>query len=263
MYADAISSSIVGYSRANVPALWSVFSPVFKGVSTENNVVYLSQITPMLADGTALTGDAKVAAYVLNDTTYGIYGSPYRWYSSLDGWSVDGTTKIADNAVTLPVGAGFAVYNNVKTKDGVESTAKGSVATAIAFLVSGEVDLVCQNAIPALWSVSGNNSPVQRYLSDFVPTLPNGTALTGDAKVAVYTLNDTTYGIYGTPYRWYASLGGWSLDGTTKLADDAVTFEPGEGFAVYNNIKTKDGVESTAKGSVASAIIFNTKSPLE
>ena len=257
-----VSSDIVGYSRASVPALWSVFAPVFKGVATENNVVYLSQVTPMLADGTALTGDGKVFAYVLSDTTYGVYGTPYKWYPSLGGWSLDGTAKIGDTDVELTVGAGFAVYNNVKVKNGVESTAKGSTNTAIGFMVSGAVDLVCQNAIPVLWSVSGNNSPGQRNLSDFVPTLTDGTALTGDGKVFVYTLSDTTYGVYGTPYKWYPSLGGWTLDGTNKIGDSEVVFAAGEGFAVYNNVKMKNGVESTAKGSTNTAIIFNTKSPL-
>ena len=257
-----VSSDIVGYSRANVPALWSVFSPVFKGVATENNVVYLSQITPMLADGTAIGTDAKVFAYVITDADNGVYGLPYKWYPSLGGWSLNGTEKIADDAIVLNVGAGFAVYNDVKMKAGVESYSKGSTNVAIAFMVSGEVDLVCQNAIPALWSVSGNNSPVQRYLSDFVPTLTDGTAINTDAKVFVYMLDDADNGVYSQPYKWYPSLGGWSANGTAKIGDEDVVIGSGVGFAVYNDVKMKAGVESYSKGSTNVAIIFNTKSPL-
>ena len=258
------SENIVGYQRASVPALWSVFSPVFKGVSTENNVVYLSQVTPVLADGTAIATSAKVFAYVMTDADNGIYGLPYMWYPSLGGWTLDGTSKIGDTDVPLSVGAGFAVYNNVKMKAGVESYSKGSTNVAIAFMVSGEVDLVCQNVIPALWSVTGNNSPVSRYLSDFVPKMADGeTALTTDAKVFVYMLDDADNGVYSAPYMWYPSLGGWTLDGTAKIADDAVAIGSGVGFAVFNNVKTKAGVESYSKGSVQAPIVFKTKNPLE
>ena len=261
MHADVTSANIVGYSNASVPSYWSVFAPIFKNCDA-TGTVYLSQITPKFDGNTALTGDGKVSVQVIEDSSIGAYGQIYNWYSTLGGWSVDGAVKIADDAVPLTTGAGFAIYNNVKAKSGAESYAKGSANVAIVILCSGEVDLVCKNAIPTFWSVTGNNSPVKRYLSNFIPTLEDGTALTGDGKVSVQKIEDVQIGAYGQIYNWYSTLGGWSVDGAVKIADDAVPFEPGEGFAIYNNVKMKSGVESYAKGSTNVPILLKTKSPL-
>ena len=263
VHADVSSANIVGYSNASVPSYWSVFAPIFKNCDASGKV-YLSQITPKFNADTALNSDGNVFIQVIEDSTAGAYGQIYLWFSSLGGWSADeGKTKIADDAVPLTTGAGFAICNNVKAKSGAESYSKGSANVAIVILCSGEVDLVCKNTVPSLWSVSGNNSPVKRYLSNFTPTLEDGTPLNSDGNVFVQKIEDANAGAYGQIYLWFSSLGGWSADeGKTKIADDAVPFEPGEGFAICNNVKMKSGAESYSKGSTNVPILLNTKSPL-
>lgn len=261
--ADVSSANIVGYSNATIPSYWSVFAPIFKNCDA-SGTVYLSQLTPKFDANTALTSDGKVYIQIIENASAGAYGTMYKWYTKLGGWSGDnGQTKIAEDAVPLSTGAGFAIRNDVTAKGGVESYSKGAEYVSIVILCSGEVDLVCQNTIPSLWSVAGNNSPVKRYLSDFTPTLTDGTALISDGKVYIQKIENVTAGGYGTMYKWYAKLGGWSGDnGQTKIAATDVPFEPGEGFAIRNDVTMKGGVESYSKGAENVPILLNTKSPL-
>ena len=254
--ADVVSSDIVGYGYYQVPAGYSIFSPVFKSVSGEN--FDLNDITPTTTNRVALTGNAKVTVFKL--TTTGAYGTSYAWYPAV-GWSADGgTTGVSDGVVTFTSGEGFAMSSTYKELNGVESTNKKAVAAPMAMLVSGEVDLVCKNAVPYGYSISGNATPLPLDLNDITPITTNSVALTGNAKVTVFKLG--TAGTYETSYAWYPSVG-WSADGgATGLANGIVTFTAGEGFALSSTYKELNGVESTNKKAVGAPLLLQLKKPL-
>ena len=258
--ADVVSSDIVGYQNVEVINGYSLFTATFKNIG-ETETFDLNTLVPKTPAGVDISGDAKVQIFVLDDA--GNYGDTIAWYGkTLRGWSKDsGATKISDGEVTVGNGKGFAVYNNLKVNaNGVEAT-KNATASSLIFLVSGKVDLTCQNVAVSGYSVNGNSTPVSIDLGAIVPKTPAGVAVTGDAKIQIFLLDDA--GNYGDTIAWYGkTLVGWSKDsGATKLAVNEVTLEPGKGFAIYNNLKVNaNGVEAT-KNATASAVVLQLPVP--
>ena len=251
-----VSSDIVGYGYYQVPAGYSIFSPVFKSV--DSTTVDLNEITPTTTNRVALTGNAKVTIFKLS--TSGAYGTSYAWYPAV-GWSSDnGATGVSDGVVTFTSGEGFALSSTYKELNGVESTNKKAVAAPMAMLVSGKVDLECKNMIPYGYSISGNATPLPLDLNDITPITTNSVALTGNAKVTVFKLGSN--GAYETSYAWYPAVG-WSSDnGATGVTTGVVTFTAGEGFALSSTYKELNGVESTNKKATAAPLLLQLKKPL-
>lgn len=255
-----VSSDIVGYQQVEVINGYSLFTVTFKNIG-ETESFDLNNLVPQTPAGVDISGDNKVRVYVLDDA--GNYGDTIAWYGkTLQGWSKDsGATKIADGEVTVGNGKGFAVYNNLKVNaNGVEAT-KNATASSLVFLVSGKVDLTCQNIAVSGYSVNGNSTPVTIDLGSIVPKTPAGVTLTGDNKVRIYLLD--AEGNYGDTIAWYGkTLVGWSKDsGATKIAEGEVTLAPGKGFAIYNNLKVNaTGVEAT-KNATASPVVLQLPIP--
>jgi hypothetical protein len=240
-----------------VPYGFSVFTATFKDVANEG--IDLNSLKPTTTAGVTLTGDGKATVYVLG--TDGNYGTSVMWYGSKGYWSKDnGATKIADGEVVIKNGEGFALNNSLKTLDGAESTNRKAVESPAAITVSGEVDLICSNVVPFGYSINGNSTPIAFDLRDVVPQTPAGVAITGDGKATVYLLG--TDGNYGTSIIWYGSKGFWSQDnGSTEIKETIIP--PGVGFALNNGLKIKDGVESTARGSVESSAVLKLPAPIK
>ncbi len=250
-----VSSDIVGYQQVEVINGYSLFTVTFKNIG-ETTAFDLNTLVPQTPAGVDISGDAKVRVYVLDDA--GNYGDAITWYGkTLKGWSKDdGATKIADGEVSIDNGKGFAVYNNLKVNaNGVEAT-KNATPSSLIFLVSGKVDLTCQNIAASGYSVNGNSTPVSIDLSTIVPKTPAGVTVSGDSKIRIYLLDDA--GNYGDAITWYGkTLVGWSTDdGATKIATGSVMLSPGKGFAVYNNLKVNaNGVEATKNASASPVVL--------
>ena len=259
--AGVVSSGIVGYQNVDLANGFSLFTATFKGIGDETTFD-LTDMVPKTPAGADITGNGKVQIYLLD--TAGNYGTAYMWYGSLGGWSTDGSSKVLSGTVTIGDGVGVAVYNQLKVlaTTGVESTARTAVSTNAVFQVSGAVELTPANAAVSGFSLNGNNTPVAIDLTDITPVTPNGVTITGNGKVQIYLLD--TAGNYGTAYMWYGTLGGWSTDGTTVISEGDVTLKPGQGFAVYNQLKVlaTTGAESTARTAVASPAVLNLPSPV-
>ena len=94
-------------------------------------------------------------------------------------------------------------------------------------------------------------------LNSLRPTDPNGNVISlSDGTIYVCVLDSS--GNYGENIKWRGkTLGGWSKDGTTIIANGEVTIGEGVGIAVYNNIKVDgDGNETTKKTGVAAPAKF-------
>ncbi len=216
----------MGYQNVTLIAGWSAFTPTFKNVGDEK--FYLSQITPLKADGSAYTAKQCMGTiYVQCIADSGEYGTSYKYYSTLGGWSGDsGKTLIGDTDVPLNVGEGFVINNLTKN---------------VAMLrVSGEVDLACKNFLKTGWSICGNSTPVNLDLTKITPLKEDGSPFTAKqcmGTIYIQCLSDG--GEYGTSYKYYSTLGGWSGDsGKTKIADTDVPLPAGCAFAINNLTKS-------------------------
>ena len=240
-----------------MPYGYAIFTATFKDVS--NQGIDLNTLKPTTPAGVTITGDSKVTVFVLDEA--GNYGTPIVWYGSKGYWSKDnGASKIADKDVVIVNGKGFALNNTLKTLNGVESTGRQAKASPASFTVSGEVDLVCANAIPYGYSINGNSTPVAFDVRSIIPQTPKLVKITGDSKVTVFLLDKD--GNYGTPIVWYGSKNYWSQDnGATEIA--ATPLNPGQGFAVNNTLKTLNGVESTGRQAKASDAVLKIPTPIK
>ncbi len=258
-----VSSDIVGYQNVDLANGYSLFTATFKGIG-DVTTFDLTDMVPKTPGGVNITGNNKVQVFLLD--TAGNYGTTYSWYGSLGGWSTDnGESTIGSGAVTIGDGVGVAVYNQLKVlaTTGAESTARQAVSTNAVFQVSGAVELTPANATVSGYSLSGNSTPVAVDLAEITPVTTNGVTITGNNKVQVFLLD--TAGNYGTTYSWYGSLSGWSTDnGQSVVQAGAVKLNPGQGFAVYNQLKVlpATGAESTARQAVASPAVLNLPSPV-
>ena len=145
--------------------------------------------------------------------------------------------------------------------EGVEATGRGTTKSPATMLCSGEVDLVCKNAVPYNYSISGNSTPNRIYLSQITPCTPKGVAITGDNKITLQVVS--TEGQYGKSYVWSPTeFGGWSYDGK-KIADTDCPLNPGEGFAIINGLTVNaEGVEATGRGTTKSPALLALPSPI-
>ena len=227
-----LSTFVVGYSYVEVPAGWSMFTPVFDDVAsgdiTLGDIVVCNASGVEFDDTTAGSGRSrgKVKVYKM-DNTSGNLASSYLYtsagYASKPaswGW---GTNK----GVALTSGEGVVVYNGQGAK--------------VQFLVSGQVKLVPVLDIPAGWGIFGNNTPVDVTLGDIVLCNADGvefddtTAGSGRSrgKVKVYKMDNasgnlansylyTSAGYASKPASW-----GWG-------ANKEVSVAAGEALVVYN-----------------------------
>ena len=206
--------------------------------------------------------DGAIFVCVLDST--GNYGSNIEWRGkTLGGWSVDGTSIIADKQIMVGDGAGIVVFNNIRVdSSGNESIGKKAVKAPILLQVSGEVDLECRNLIPSGWSITGNSTPSDVKLNAIVPTDLNGNTISlTDGAVFICIIDED--GNYGDNIEWRGkTLGGWSVDGATVVSD-SVTIEAGKGFAINNTVKADaNGNESTGKKATATSIYLTLPSPI-
>ena len=208
-----------------------------------------------------------VKVLVLDES--GDYGDPIAWYGGKGTadpmWTKDGSKPIADGEVMIGNGCGVAVQNTVRVKDGAE-VAKGGDFSKIYFQVSGEVDLVCKNLISAKngFQISGNSTPVAINLKDVTPRLANGDAIKQNQTVKVLMLG--TDGNYGDPIAWYGGKGTatpmWTKNGSDPIADAEGELAAGQGFAVQNTVRVKDGAE-VAKGGDFSEVYLDLPLPIK
>lgn len=228
--ADVVSSDIVGYQQVPVASGYSLFTATFKDVGDGD--IDLCNITPVTAEGGSITAKGTIYAYKLDST--GAYGTAYRYYTNKSpvGW-YSGNTALTTGTVTFNAGEGIAVRN--------------ATGATIAFQVSGAVDLVCQNAIPTGYSVTGNSTPVSIDLTNITPLTAEGGAITAKGTIYLYQLDSA--GSYGTAYRYYTNKTpvGWYVGNTAVSAGD-VTLAAGDAVAVRN--------------ATGSSILFQLPSPV-
>ena len=207
---------------------FSLFTPTFKSVS--GTTVDLNAISFLQSDGTPFatsgkTGVCKGKLLIQKINADGSYATGYGWYSTLGGWSNDGTTLIENGVVTLEAGEGFAL-NNI-------------LGTTCLICVSGEVELTPRNAVATGFSLMGNSTPtvidlnnISFLQSDGTPFATSGKTGVCKGKLQIQKINAD--GSYATGYGWYSTLGGWSNDGATVIANGVVTLAAGESFAINN-----------------------------
>ena len=285
--------TVVGYQNVEVPSYWSVFTPTFKDVSGKTfDLVDLRpgiMVGGVLKDiGETLTSktsgnDRKIFIRKIDDAdpNVGVYGTAFYWSFLLDGWTSNSVDVIERGAVPLADGEGFAIRNDIKMNGSytAENYGPGSKYSPIRLRVSGEVDLVCKNAIPSYWSVTGNNTPVDLKLTDFRPFIEIGGVLKeigetlasktsgNDRKIFIRKIDDAdpTVGVYGTAYYWSFLLNGWTIDGSVVVTpENAPSIKSGEGFAIHNDVKTNSGktAENYGPGSKYSPIVLKVKNPI-
>lgn len=211
-----MSSDIVGYQQVPVSTGYSLFTATFKNVDESD--IDLTAITPINADGSAITAKGTVYAYKLDAS--GAYGTAYRYYTNKTpvGW-YSGNTALSSGDVSFSIGEGFAVRN--------------ATGSSIAFLVSGAVDLVCQTAIPTGYSITGNSTPVTIDLTEVTPKNADGSAITSKGTVYLYQLDAA--GAYGNAYRYYTNktpVGWYSGNAAVSVGD--VELSAGDAVAVRN-----------------------------
>ncbi|MBR4522958.1 MAG: hypothetical protein IKO64_01795 [Kiritimatiellae bacterium] len=242
------SENIVGYQKIEVGTGYSSFTPTFKDV--QGGELYLSSIVPTrtLSDSYATTGKnntckGKILVQLLSGG--GDYSEVYYFYSTdpnngtnynkwykLVGQTL---TEIGETEVTIPAGIGFAV-NNIT----------GNVSY---FQVSGSVDLVCQNVAATGYSMMGNSTPVDMYLTEITPmrsategyaTAGKNNTCKGKILVQLLTANGDYSEVYyfystdpnnGTNYNKWYKLVGQTL---TEVEATEVLLPAGTGFAVNN-----------------------------
>ena len=114
----------------------------------------------------------------------------------------------------------------------------------VLFRVSGEVDLICLNDIPAGYALYGNSTPATIKLSEIVMLHqdgePFGTGGSRRCNGAITVNKISAEGNYTDAYSFFtlAAKDGWYNDAGEKIENDKdVTFAPGEAFLIYNGYK--------------------------
>ena len=184
---------------------------------------------------------------MLSDAAHGAYSDIYffystdpkggsnffKWYKSVENV----LTEIGEKEVPISNGIGFAVNNET-----------GAVTY---FNVSGEVDPVAQNIACVGYSMMGNSTPVDMYLSDIRPMASatadyktSGKSGTCAGKIKVQLLSDADHGAYSDIYFFYSTdpKGGsnffkWykSVENVlTEIGEKEVLIPAGCGFAINN-----------------------------
>ena len=253
------SANIVGYQQVSIPSGYYIFTPTFKNIG-ENQQFDIKTLRPYLINGNAVSRNQTVKIFVLDNE--GNYGVAIVWYGSTGIWTKDGATAIADGEVMVGTGNGIAVQNTVKVNSSTGAeVAKGGVTTPIYFLVSGEVDLICQNVVPAGYMINGNSTPAAINLRNVTPRLPNGNAVSRNQTVKIFLLDDE--GNYGPAIVWYGATGIWTTDGSAEISTAEGALAVGQGFAVQNTVKVNasTGTE-VAKGGASTPIYLELPSPI-
>ena len=203
--------------------------------------------------GTAAANACAGAITVRKIASNGAYGQEYKYYgkNSADtfgpGWYVgdraaDGSNLVTtDNDVTLARGEGLIVYCG---------------KTAATFRVAGGVVLTATTVDVANgYSFGGNCTPVLVKLSE-VQCLRSdgeawlrtgfGTAAANACAGAITVRKIASNGAYGQEYKYYGRnsadtfgpgwyIGDRAADGSNLITtENDVTFEPGEGWIIYN-----------------------------
>jgi len=160
----------------------------------------------------------------------GNYTTAYSYYETpaKTGW-YNGDTKVEAGDVVLTKGEAILVNNQYK-------------GLPVLFRVSGEVDLIPTNVVPAGFALYGNSTPVTVNLSAIAMLHqdgePFGTSGARRCNGAIMVNKISTGGNYTTAYSYYETPAktGW-YDGDTKIEGNAVTFAPGEAFLINNQYK--------------------------
>ena len=205
----------------------SLFTPIFKSVS--NASFNLTDIQPRKSDTTEFgTGGStrcngaikinKISSDGNYTATYSYYETPARlgWYDN------SGNQVTSENPVTFSDGEAMLVNNQYKN-------------LPVTFQVSGEVDLINKNLIPAGNGLFGNNTPVEINLANIVVLNQDGNAFgtagatrcNGAVKVNKISAEGnytTTYSYYETPAR----LGWYDNSGIQVTTENPVTLAAGE-----------------------------------
>ena len=136
-----------------------------------------------------------------------------------------------ENDVDLVNGEALLVNNGYKNQ-------------SVLFRVSGEVDLVCLNEIPAGYALYGNSTPATIKLSDIVMLHqdgePFGTSGSRRCNGAIVINKISAEGNYTEAYSYFtlSTKQGWFKDDGTKVeGENDVTFTPGEAFLINNGYK--------------------------
>ena len=235
--ADAVeSSNIVGYQSVTVEAGYSCFTATFKNVG--DGELDLSALIPGKSDGSAFatsgrTGTCAGKIIINKLSSDGSYGTSFAYYSTKTpvGWyNVATGASVADGEVVFKQGEGFAMNNSL-----------GESAT---IRTSGEVDLICKNAISSGFSIMGNAAPVDIDLTEIVCLKEDGTAFavsgrtgTCAGKIIINTLGAD--GSYGTSYAYYSTkspVGWYNVSTGVAATAGEVPLKAGTAFAVNNSL---------------------------
>ena len=223
----------MGYQNITVTSGFSIFAPTFKDVTAET--YDLTDILPLHQDGdefgTSGSRRCNGAIKINKINSTGNYTTTYSFYTmpAKSGW-YDGDTKVEAGDVVLTKGEAILVNNLYKSMP-------------VLFRVSGEVDLVPTNVIPAGFALYGNSTPVTVNLSAIAMLHqdgdPFGKSGARRCNGAIKINKISTGGNYTTTYSFYTmpTKSGW-YDGDTKIEGDAVTFAPGEAFLINNLYKS-------------------------
>ena len=208
------SQNIVGYTQIHIRQGVSLFTPAFVGVGGDFD---LNTVVVLDSEGNPLEGSYNEIQLNKMSTNNGAYEVDTYAYDSDDGWNMDYTPLTGENMVTFKPGEGIAIGNETG-KD-------------LIFLIAGQVDLVCLNAIKQGVSLWGNATPVTFKLEDVIVTDTTGNPLDGSFNEIQLNKMSTDNGAYEVDTYAYDSDDGWNKD-YSPIPD--VTLEPGEGIAIGN-----------------------------
>ena len=257
--ADVQSQNIVGFQTLDIPAgEWCIITPTFKSVAAANNFK-LGDITVCNAEGVEFDdkrsgGSGKsvgvVKVYKMN-TASGRLGGNWAYTS----------TGYANRETTAKETWGWNVGRNELIADGEGLIVNNGGTTLVKFRVAGEV--VLQPSIGAKageWGIIGNNTPVDRKLSDFMVCNSEGVEFDdkrsgGSGKsvgvVKVYKMNASS-GLLG---------GNWAYT-STGYANRETTAKETWGWNVGRNEIIKAGEALVINNSGTADVIIKVKGPL-
>ena len=228
------SANIVGYQQVTIPAGYTIMTPTFQNVDATS--FDLTAVIPLRNDGSVFGTDRTTrcngAITIQKMSDSGNYTAAYSYYymEGKIGWYDGSDTAVTAGSVTFSDGEAMLVNNQYKN-------------TSVLFQVSGAVNLINQNIVPAGYSLFGNSTPVTVNLSAVEMRKNDGEVFGTDRATrcngAITIQKITTGGNYSTAYSYYYMDGkiGWYDGEGTKVENDSVTLTPGEAFLVNNQYK--------------------------
>ena len=211
------SANVVGYQNIDVPNGYIMLTPTFENVDASTHTV--QDLKPQNAPG-----DGSVTLQTMSDDGSSWVGE-YQWWTEADmgmpdGWYEPNSGELATDI--LVSGKAAMIYSPVA---GVTMLVSGSVS-------SSNVSNPCAIG----YTMSGNNTPVNRSVGELKVTLEDGSAAPGDGSITLQTMSEDGSSWVGE-YQWWteADMGmpdGWYEPNSGELASETLT--PGLSTMVYS-----------------------------